>query len=1142
MKKAYWQTCVLTILISLPAVATTIVMPTDEQLVTKSPLIVEGTVVRSNPIERNGAIWTETILAVDTALKGNASGEIVIREVGGQIDEHITKVYGTPEYAAGEHVLAFLIPSPRGDYQTTDLFVGKFGDERTSSGERLWTRHDESADVAMLDGSLQPMAPKNVQRRAAEFETFIRERVAGRKTAASYSIENPVLERDLRPGGLTRTSNFTLLAEPTVYRWFAFDNGGSANWSSYGTQPGYSGGGASEIQSAMAAWNDYASAKIRYVYAGAGGGSPAGLSRANGVNEILYNDPLGEIAGSYNPSTGGIVGQGGFNNTTSGGTWTSPFAADPAHPVASYRASNIVEGNLVIQDNVSPSSGISSALLAEIVAHEFGHTLGFGHSADSTALMYATVTGRGASLRTDDQNAARWLYPNGTQTSPTPAVPSAPANLFGSTNSSQIFLQWSDSATNEAGDYVYLAAGSGAFSRVATTGAGATSATLSGLAAGTYRVYVTAYNVAGESAASNTITVAIASAPSTPAPTAAFTVSSLSGTAGQTTFTFTDQSTGTITSRSWYFGDGGSSSAVSPTHVYTTSGQYTAILTVGNSTGSTQTSRVITVTAPLPATPSVSAVFDYAPGSPRAGDAVSFFDRSSGVPNKWAWSFGDGGTSSSQNPTHAFATAGSYTVTMTATNSGGASSQTSRNVIIANVIGTYRSLVSAAAQTNGVGGSVWRTELTLFNGGSEGASLQLTFIPSAGGALQTRSSFLGAQQTVTYTNALLDVFGLSSGGGAIAIEATSASSTPSLKVSSRTFTSGSSGTYGQAVPSVTSDGLQATSLLTGIEQDADYRTNIGLVNRSASPLTATLALFADNGTYLGATNVSVGANNFSQTSILTYFPGLSSGAWSRLSLSATTQSANALSVYASVIDNRTQDPVFIQGVPSNAGGTEMTIPVVGRAPGINGTFWRSDVTLFNTTAATMTVSARFLPSGSDNRFAPAHAFTLAPGQAYVARDIVSTFGLSSGSGALQLTWNGAAPVVTSRTYTSVDGGGTFGQSIDPITTAGYDSVVPGLRSDASFRSNVGFVNTGDTTLSVGVALLSASGQQLGTATLQLPPRSQSQTSVAAMFPNVNAATLGSCTLRAHTGDAPALFAYASIVDNASGDPVFFAGQ
>src|SRR5207237_10669462 len=109
-----------------------------------------------------------------------------------------------------------------------------------------------------------------------------------------------------------------------------------------------------------------------------------GNSRANGTNEVLFNDPLGEIAGSWNPSTGGVVGQGGFNGVSSAQNWTAPFNADGTHTQQTYRAWNITEGNLVIKDNVSPSARISSSELAEIIAHEFGHTLGLGHSADSS--------------------------------------------------------------------------------------------------------------------------------------------------------------------------------------------------------------------------------------------------------------------------------------------------------------------------------------------------------------------------------------------------------------------------------------------------------------------------------------------------------------------------------------------------------------------------------------------------------------------------------------------------------------------------------------------------------------------------------------------------------------------------------------
>lgn len=1135
----YWLTCVLAMFVAVAASATTIVMPTDAQLVAKSPVIVEGTVVRSQPVDRSGAIWTETIIAVDQPLKGGVVGEVTVREVGGELDGRISKVFGSPAYVAGERVLAFLTPSPRGDYQTTDLFVGKFTEERTMNGDRLWTRDDIAAEATLLDRDFKPLAAKNVQRRADAFESFVRDRIAGLAGNANYGVENPVLQRDLRAAsGLV--DNFTLIAEPTVYRWFAFDTGGSAKWYSNGTQPGYSGGGTNEIQTAMSVWDSYSAAKINYVYSGTTT-AVGGLSTTDGINEILYNDPLGEIAGAFNPSTGGVVGQGGFNGVTNGGSWSSPFAADAGHPQTTYHAYNIVEGNLTIQDNVSPTSGISSSVLAEIVAHEFGHTLGFGHSSDPTALMYPSVTPGGPSLRADDQVAARWLYPSGGSTPPpTTTTPSAPTGLaVTGTTSSSISLQWVDNASNESGDYVYLAAGSGAYSRIGTTAANASTATLTGLTAGTYRVYVTAWNSAGESTASNTVTATVGTVAT--APVASFSASAVSGIAGTTSFTFTDTSTGSVTTRSWNFGDGTSASASTVSHTYANAGQYTVVLTVSNASGSSQASRGISVS--LPAQPSVSAAFDTTPSGPRAGDVVQFVDRSSGSPASWSWSFGDGAASNAQNPTHTYAAAGTYTVSLTASN-GGSTSQVARTITIANAIGTYRALISAAAQTNGAGGSVWRTELTLFNAGSEGASVQLIYLPSAGGAVQSRSTFISPLQTITYNNALLDIFGMPSGAGAIAIEATSASSTPNLKLSSRTFTTGTTGTYGQAVPSVTSDALPAQQVLTGIESDGDYRTNVGLVNRSGAPVTATLALYNVNNGWLGSTTVTVAANNFQQTSLTSLWPSLNGASYDRLTMVITSSSANALSAYASVVDNRTQDPVYIQAMPLQVNGSALFLPAVGRAPGANGTYWRSDVTLFNPRSGAVTLYLRYLAGGADNRNAPTRAYTLAAGHTLVIRDVLNDFGLASGTGALQVFWldGGSGPVMTSRTYTSVAGGGTFGQSIDPVAAQGYDSIVPGLRSDASFRSNVGLVNSGDAATNVGVALLSSTGQQLGGAIVTLQPKSQMQTSLAALFPNVNVQSLGSFTLQAHTNDAATLSAYGSIVDNGSGDPVFFAGQ
>jgi len=1143
--RVYWLTCVL-LLAAVAASATTIILPTDDQLIAKSPVIVAATVVSSAPVMRDGKIWTETTLSVENAIKGNVSGSLIVREVGGSVGDRVTVIFGAPQYVAGERVLAFLTPTPRGDYQTTDLYVGKFSERQTLAGERIWHRDDANADVALLDSDLRPIAARNLQRRADAFEQYLAARVANKPATANYGIDNPVLQHGTNhSAGFAIQDNFTLISEPTVYRWFAFEQGQSVPWYSKGTQTGYTGGGVNEISTAMGAWTGYASALIRYNYAGASSGNLQPLNINDNINGILFNDPYQEISGSYNAATGGVVGVGGFNGTSGSANWTATFSADSTHVAGTYHAINITEAGLTIQDGVSPSAGISSQTLAEIVAHEFGHTLGFGHSTNSTALMYPTVTGLGPTLRSDDQLAARWLYPNGSSAPPpAPTVPAAPTNLAATPATTTVALHWTDNAgSNESGEYVYYALSTGGFTRVGSMSAGTTSTTLSGFTAGSYRFYVTSYNSAGESAASNIALATIGSStpPPTPAPVAAFTVSPSSGIATQTLFSCTNQSSGSFNSVSWNFGDGATSATTSPTHMYGLAGQYTITLTVTGSGGSSQASQVVSVANPAPVVPPAQSSFDFTPSAPTTADTVQFSDHSGGSPTSFAWSFGDGASSFQQNPQHRYGAPGTYIVTQTVANSM-SSSQSTRSITVA-AIAPYRSLVSATAQTNGVGGSVWRTELTILNAGSESAYGQLILVPGAGGSIQSRPLYLAPKQSITYANALLDIFGIASGVGGIAVEANSAASTPTLKVTSRTFTTATDGgTYGQSVPEVSSSDLQTTLYVTGIESDTSYRTNVGLVNRSDAPVGVSLTLFDSNGNAMGGTGTTIPANNFSQGTLASFFPSVNGLQLAGLTMRVQAASSGAISAYASVIDNRTQDPVYIQAAPLRS-GTEQVIPAVGRSGGANGTFWRSDVTLFNPNASTMTLALRYLPANADNSAPLTRTMTIGAGRTVVIADLLlSWFGLSGGTGALSIGWGGGnGPIVTSRTYTSVAAGGTFGQSIDPVGGFGTDAWVPGLRSDFAFRSNVGFVNSGASTIGVSLALVASNGQTLATGFVALPPRSMTQGSVANYFPNVDLGSLGSFTLQAHC-DAGTLFAYGSIVDNNSGDPVFYAGQ
>lgn len=150
---------------------------------------------------------------------------------------------------------------------------------------------------------------------------------------------------------------------------------------------------------------------------------------------------------------------------------------------------------------------------------------------------------------------------------------------------------------------------------------------------------------------------------------AAFSVDSAEGTAGVTVFAFADQTTGGTPAYTyeWDFGDGTVDVAQNPTHVYVNAGTYTVTLTVTDSLLTTNDETkvdYITVYEPLDAGFSADALEGV------AGHTVFVFtdETSGGKPNySYQWDFGDGATSTLQDPTHVYADDGTYAVTLTVT-------------------------------------------------------------------------------------------------------------------------------------------------------------------------------------------------------------------------------------------------------------------------------------------------------------------------------------------------------------------------------------------------------------------------------------------------------------------------------------------
>ena len=127
-----------------------------------------------------------------------------------------------------------------------------------------------------------------------------------------------------------------------------------------------------------------------------------------------------------------------------------------------------------------------------------------------------------------------------------------------------------------------------------------------------------------------------------------------------------------ITAWAWNFDDkGATSTSQNPAHTYTNTAKYNPTLTVVTKDGC-----VGSISHPLALAPLPDADFDSDKYKGCAPLAIQFFDLSFAALSadsivKWDWSFGDGGTASTQTPAHVYQNPGVYSVSLTITTAGG---------------------------------------------------------------------------------------------------------------------------------------------------------------------------------------------------------------------------------------------------------------------------------------------------------------------------------------------------------------------------------------------------------------------------------------------------------------------------------------
>jgi len=454
-------------------------------------------------------------------------------------------------------------------------------------------------------------------------------------------------------------------------------------------------------------------------------------------------------------------------------------------------------------------------------------------------------------------------------------------------------------------------------------------------------------------------------------------------------------------------------------------------------------------------------------------------------------------------------------------------------------------LIPASAHAPGLSGTSWVSDVVLFNQGTSTATVNLYYLQGNHDHTGTTGKRITvpAGASVKLGDVVGDTFGSSSTSGALYV-----GSDKPLVITSRTYNNASSGTYGQfiaGVPTSEAIGANQNARLIQLTRNGQYRTNIGFANASDKAITVQVKLYRSNGSAIATRSYTLQPYGFYQKTDI-----IGTDVSDAYAVVSSSTSGAKFFTYASVIDNRTGDPVFITpGAGTATAGRSLYIPGSAHATGAGGTRWRSDVEIANPGSTTATYKIGLLKRDQSNPSPQSKSFDLSPGHGVRYTDALSSLFGFTGAAALRITPSAGTITVTSRTYNQASSG-TYGQFIPAVPASsamGTGDSVPMIQlaesasTSSGYRTNIGVVNTSNKTITVKADLYDGSGTKLGAKTVTL--RAYEYKQIDRVFRSVTASTLNNCYALLSTSTSGGSFlAYGSVVDNRSGDPVYVPAQ
>jgi len=491
-------------------------------------------------------------------------------------------------------------------------------------------------------------------------------------------------------------------------------------------------------------------------------------------------------------------------------------------------------------------------------------------------------------------------------------------------------------------------------------------------------------------------------------------------------------------------------------------------------------------------------------------------------------------------------------------------------------------IIPAVAHAPGANGP-FQSDVRLTNGGAASISYQVKFTPAGSDptrSIKTTTVSVDAGQTIALNDIVRDFFGIGAtdsagdaGQGALEIRPLNTSSLTNF-AASRTFTFDQRGTFGQFVAAIPFSAFATKASVvpipgapppTGnpvlsmqqIAQSSKFRTNLGLVEGSGAPASGTIKILDDRGTLVKAVHYDLAPGEQRQGNLAAVYgvDGLDDG---RIEVSVES-STGAVTAYASVLDQKTNDPLEVTPVQvSQISSSRYIVPGMAALTGTPGAAnnFHSDIRMYNGGTAQAVVTATYYPQGANSTPKIFGPFSIEPGGVRAFDDVIANqFNANGTGGSIVLTTTAPTSMVaTGRTYTIDDRpgptlGGTFGQFIP--------GVIPGqgvgigerglqilqLEQSTNFRANLGLVELTGNPATVRVTAYVPDSKITASTDVALAPNQFLQLGrVLEQFYGAGANVYNARISVAVIAGSGRVSSYGSVIDNLSADATYVPAQ